>query len=367
LSKKALGETAVTGDALNESGVTSTHETLPVSRLGESIVVVSQLSKTFSDGKVKAVDGVSFDVKEGEIFGFLGPNGAGKTTTIRILTTLLRPTSGTATVCGYDIVHHPGDIRASVGIVPQDYTADEDMTGEENIIFCGDLYGIKRSISKERSKELLALVGLEDAAQRKVMTYSGGMRRRLEIATGLINHPKLLFLDEPTLGLDVQTRAAVWEYIKRLKTDYGMTLFMTTHYLEEADGICDRIAIIDHGKIVTMGTPAELKASLGGDVIELMIRETGEDLTPMIMQTQGVKEVKKVDHDYRIKAESGEETAPMIIDAIRSKGYHVTKIAVTKPSMDQVYLEYTGKSLRDEEATRAEMFRQRVTVRRARA
>ncbi len=367
MSKKALSESAVSKTTMNESSVMSQPETIPVPQLGGPIVVVEKLSKTFGDGKVRAVDGISFEVKEGEIFGFLGPNGAGKTTTIRMLTTLLRPTSGTATVCGYDIVHHPGDIRASVGIVPQDYTADEDMTGVENIIFCGDLYGIRRSISKERSKELLALVGLEDAADRKVMTYSGGMRRRLEIATGLINHPKLLFLDEPTLGLDVQTRAAVWEYIKKLKNDYGMTLFMTTHYLEEADGICDRIAIIDHGKIITMGTPAELKASLGGDIIELAIRETGEDLTPMIMQISGVKEVKKVNNDYRIKAELGEETAPMIIDAIRSKGYHVTKIAVTKPSMDQVYLEYTGKTLRDEEATRAEMFRQRVTVRRARA
>jgi len=367
LSKKALSENAVSTTSMNESSVVSQPETVPVPKLGESIVVVDRLSKTFSDGKVKAVDEISFEVKEGEIFGFLGPNGAGKTTTIRMLTTLLRPTSGTATVCGYDIVHQQGDIRASVGIVPQDYTADEDMTGVENIIFCGDLYGIKRSISKERSKELLALVGLEEAADRKVMTYSGGMRRRLEIATGLINHPRLLFLDEPTLGLDVQTRAAVWEYIKKLKTDYGMTLFMTTHYLEEADGICDRIAIIDHGKIITMGSPSELKASLGGDIIELTIKETGEDLTSMMMQTQGVKEVKKVNHDYRIKAELGEETAPMIIETIRSKGYHVTKIAVTKPSMDQVYLEYTGKTLRDEEATRAEMFRQRVTVRRARA
>jgi ABC-2 type transport system ATP-binding protein len=367
LSSNAVSENIASKPTMSDNGIMSQQETIPVPKPGESIVVVNQLSKTFGDGKVKAVDEISFEVRQGEIFGFLGPNGAGKTTTIRMLTTLLRPTSGSATVCGYDITHHPSDIRASVGNVPQDYTADEDMTGVENIIFCGDLYGIQRSISRQRSKELLALVGLEEAADRKVMTYSGGMRRRLEIAMGLINHPKLLFLDEPTLGLDVQTRAAVWEYIQKLKNDYGMTLFMTTHYLEEADGICDRIAIIDHGKIITMGTPSELKASLGGDIIELMIKETGEDLTPMIMQTAGVKEVKKVNNDYRIKAESGEETAPMIIDAIRAKGYHVSKIAVTKPTMDQVYLEYTGKTLRDEEATRAEMFRQRVTVRRARA
>lgn len=330
------------------------------------VIEVDGLTKIFSQN-LRAVDGVSFQVKEREIFGFLGPNGAGKTTTIKMLTTLLKPTSGSAIVCGYDVGHHASDVRASVGIVPQEYTADEDMTGRENIVFCADLYGIPGNVSKERAVELLAMVGLEDAADRKVMTYSGGMRRRLEIATGLVNHPKLLFLDEPTLGLDVQTRAAVWEYIKKLKYEYGMTLFMTTHYLEEADGVCDRIVIIDHGKIIKIGAPSELKASLGGDVIELGIKESAEDLTSMIMQTKGVKEVKKANNDYRIKAELGEETAPMIIDAIRAKGYHVSKISVTKPSMDQVYLEYTGRTIRDEEANRAEMFTQRVTVRRARS
>ncbi|MDV3277392.1 MAG: ATP-binding cassette domain-containing protein [Nitrososphaerales archaeon] len=331
-----------------------------------SIIEVKDLTRVFNE-HLKAVDGVSFEVKEREIFGFLGPNGAGKTTTIKMLTTLLKPTSGTATVCGYDVSHHSSDVRASVGIVPQEYTADEDMTGRQNITFAADLYGIPKGVSKDRAVELLTMVGLTEAADRKVMTYSGGMRRRLEIATGLVNHPKLLFLDEPTLGLDVQTRTAVWEYIQKLKKDYGMTLFMTTHYLEEADGVCDRIAIIDHGKIIKIGTPVELKASLGGDVIELGIKEAGEDLTPMIMQTSGVKEVKKTNSDYRIKAKLGEETAPRIIDAIRAKGYHVSKISVTKPSMDQVYLEYTGKSIRDEEASRAEMFTQRVTMRRARS
>lgn len=331
-----------------------------------NIVEVSGLTRVFN-AHLKAVDGISFDVKEREIFGFLGPNGAGKTTTIKMLTTLLRPSSGTAIVCGYDVAHHPNDVRASVGIVPQEYTADEDMTGRQNVIFAADLYGIPRSVSRERAVELLNLVGLTDAADRKVMTYSGGMRRRLELATGLVNHPKLLFLDEPTLGLDVQTRTAVWEYIQKLKREYGMTLFMTTHYLEEADGVCDRIAIIDHGKIVRIGTPAELKASLGGDVIELGVKGADEDLTGMMMKTEGVKEVKKIGNDYRIKAELGEETAPRIIDSIRARGLHVSRISVTKPSMDQVYLEYTGKSIREEEANRAEMFSQRATMRRARS
>ncbi len=330
------------------------------------IVTVEGLSKSFN-GKLKAVDEISFDVKEREIFGFLGPNGAGKTTTIKMLTTLLRPTAGSAAVCGYDIISKPNDVRASIGIVPQEYTADEDLTGRQNIVFCADLYGIPREVSRDRADELLDLVGLKDAANRKVQTYSGGMRRRLEIACGLINHPRLLFLDEPTLGLDVQTRTAVWEYIKKLKHDYGMTLFMTTHYLEEADGVCDRIAIIDHGKIVKIGTPSELKASLGGDIIELGIKESSEDLTPLITQSKSVREVKKTDSTYRIKAELGEEAAPDIIDAIRAKGYHVTRISVTKPSMDQVYLEYTGRTLRDVEADGAEAFAHRVTLRRARS
>ena len=334
---------------------------------GNGIVIdVSELTKTFN-GKMKAVDAVSFEVEEREIFGFLGPNGAGKTTTIKMLTTLLRPTSGTAVVCGYNITSHPNDVRASIGIVPQEYTADEDLTGQQNILFCSDLYGIPRSVSRERTAELLDLVGLKDAASRKVQTYSGGMRRRLEIACGLVNHPRLLFLDEPTLGLDVQTRTAVWDYIKKLKHDYGMTLFMTTHYLEEADGVCDRIAIIDHGKLIKVGAPDDLKASLGGDIIELGVKEGAEDLTPLIMQSKSVKDVKKTDSTYRIKAELGEEAAPEIIELIRAKGYHVSRISVTKPSMDQVYLEYTGRSLRDVEADRAEMFTQRATLRRARS
>jgi len=283
-----------------------------------AVIRVEGLSKSFND-KVKAVDNLSFEVGEREIFGFLGPNGAGKTTTIKMLTTLLKPSSGSAEVCGYDIASHPNDVRAAIGIVPQEYTADEDLTGQQNIRFCADLYGIPHGVSQGRTKELLDLVGLQDAADRKVQTYSGGMRRRLEIACGLINHPRLLFLDEPTLGLDVQTRTAVWDYIKRLKVEYGMTLFMTTHYLEEADGVCDRIAIIDHGRLVKIGSPGELKASLGGDVIELGVREA-EDLTELISQSKLVKGVKRVDSTYRIKAELGEEAAPDIIDAIRAKG-----------------------------------------------
>jgi len=332
---------------------------------GEGIVIdVEGLSKTF--GPLKAVDGISFQVHEGEIFGFLGPNGAGKTTTINMLTTLLKASGGKAMINGLDIHKHANEVRRTVGVVPQEYTADEDLTGLQNILLCADLYGIPRSESKTHAMELLDMVELSDAAGRKVSTYSGGMRRRLELAAGLINYPRLLFLDEPTLGLDVQTRAAVWKYIQMLQREYGMTLFLTTHYLEEADSLCDRIAIIDHGHIIKVGTPNELKASIGGDVIVVGVAEAEPDISADIRRITLVKEVKKTDHEYRIKSEVGEESSIQIIDLIRSKGLHVMKISLTKPTLDEAYLEFTGRNLRDEETNKAEMMKQRVTMARAR-
>lgn len=239
--------------------------------MSEDVIKAEGLTKVFNK-HLRAVDHVNFSVKHGEIFGFLGPNGAGKTTTINMLITILKPTEGKASVLGFDVAHQDNDVRNVVGVVPQEYTADEDLTGIENILLCADLYGIPRNTAKERAADLLKLVELTDFADKKVQTFSGGMRRRLELACGLINRPKVLFLDEPTLGLDVQTRTATWNYIRTLKKEYGMTLFMTTHYLEEADALCDRIAIIDHGKIVVVGPPEELKHSLGGDVITLGVR-----------------------------------------------------------------------------------------------
>jgi ABC-2 type transport system ATP-binding protein len=329
------------------------------------IVHVDHLTKSF--GQLKAVDEVSFDIVQGEIFGFLGPNGAGKSTTINMLTTLLPPTSGRAEVCGFDVAKHPNNVRRNVGVVPQDYTADEDMTGSQNILLCADLYGIPRSDSKEHADELLTLVELIDAKNRKVSTYSGGMRRRLELACGLINYPSLLFLDEPTLGLDVQTRTAVWKYIRKLKEEYGMTLFVTTHYLEEADSLCDRIAIIDHGHIVQIGTPQQLKESVGGDVIVVGVKESEPDISAAISKVNMVKDAKKIDNDYRIKTENGEEASPLIMDLIRSKGLHVTKISLTRPTLDEAYLELTGRTLREEETNRWSMASQRRTMRTARS
>jgi len=340
-------------------------EVASLQKTQSAIVHVENLSKSF--GKLKAVDSVTFEIREGEIFGFLGPNGAGKSTTIKMLTTLLKPSGGSALVCGYDVGKSANEVRRSVGVVPQEYTADEDMTGRENILLCADLYGIPRSNSIPHVEELLKLVELQDAADRKVSTYSGGMRRRLELASGLINYPKLLFLDEPTLGLDVQTRAAVWKYIRMLKFEYHMTLFLTTHYLEEADSLCDRVAIIDHGRIVKIGSPEELKASLGGDVIVVGVQESTPDISQDIARIKLVKDVKKTDNNYRIKAEMGEEASPQIMDLVRSKGLHVTKISLTKPTLDEVYLEYTGRTLREEETNRMAMMSQRINMSRARS
>lgn len=334
-------------------------------KLADDALIVKGLTKIFNKHLV-AVDHIDFTVKEGEIFGFLGPNGAGKTTTINMLITVLRPTEGDATVCSFDISKHAKDVRGCIGVVPQEYTADEDLTGQENILLCADLYGIPREVSRKRADELLDLVELTKFKDKQVQTYSGGMRRRLELACGLINRPHVFFLDEPTLGLDVQTREATWNYIKLLKKEYGMTVFMTTHYLEEADLLCDRIAIIDHGKIVTTGTPNELKEALGGDIMTLTVKDANADISNVVQKVPRVKEVKKQGGAYRIKLEEGEETAPAVLDAVRAAGQSVTRLSLTKPTLDEVYLEYTGRTLREEEGSRDDMFRQRVTMRRAR-
>jgi ABC-2 type transport system ATP-binding protein len=313
----------------------------------DDVIKVEGLTKIYNHSLV-AVDHINFSVKHGEIFGFLGPNGAGKTTTINMLITVTRPTEGKAVILGGDIAKQTMDVRGAIGVVPQEYTADEDLTGIENILLCADLYGIPRSVSKKRAADLLNLVELT----------------AFKLACGLINRPKVLFLDEPTLGLDVQTRAATWNYVKMLKKEFGMTLFLTTHYLEEADALCDRIAIIDHGKIVVIGIPTDLKDSLGGDIITLSIQKD-EDITELISKVEHVKEVKKENDSYRIKSSNGELTAPLIIEALRENGHVVTKLSLTKPTLNEVYLQYTGKSMRDAEESREGVMQQRMAMRRS--
>ena len=339
-------------------------EQIQTDSVDDEVIVVEGLTKVFNK-TVTAVDHINFSVKRGEIFGFLGPNGAGKTTTIKMLITVIHPTSGGAKILGGDIAKQGRDVRAAIGVVPQEYTADEDLTAMENIMLCADLYGIPRQVSKNRSMELLALVELTHFKDRRVETFSGGMRRRLELACGLINRPKVLFLDEPTLGLDVQTRVATWNYVKMLKKEFGMTLFLTTHYLEEADALCDRIAIMDHGKIVVIDRPGELKDSLGGDIITLSIQKEQQDITDLISKIEHVKEVKLEKGNYTIKSSNGEITAPLIIEALRKNGQIVTKLALTKPTLNEVYMQYTGRSMRDTEESADSVIAQRITMGRA--
>ena len=260
-----------------------------------SIIEVKALTKIFN-GKVRAVDEISFDVKEGEILGFLGPNGAGKTTTLNMLSTLLRPTSGTATVNGCDILAEPDAVRRSIGYVFQDPTLDLELTGRENLDFHGRIYGLKRDVRQQRIKELLELVQLTDRADDLVKTYSGGMKRRLEIARGLLHHPRVLFLDEPTLGLDPQTRRSIWEHIQRLNQNKNVTIILTTHYTEEADYLCGRILIIDFGKVVALDTPDELKARLEGDVVSLAFSDPGAigKIRPILEKRDWVRRIDLV-------------------------------------------------------------------------
>ena len=326
-----------------------------------AIIETRNLTKRF--GKLVAVDRVSISVEEGEIFGFLGPNGAGKTTTINVLTTLLRPSEGSAAVAGLDVVKEDNRVRSIIGLVPQDLTVDEDLTGMENMLLQARLYHVPMSKAKPRIEEVLELLTLADAAGRKVETYSGGMRKRLELAEGLIHYPRVLFLDEPTLGLDVQTRVAMWDYIRKLRDEQKITVFLTTHYMEEADALCDRIAIIDRGRIIAQGTPHELKESLGGDIVEIVLEGDSRDIMAVLNSLPSVKEVKNTDDVYRIKVSRGEEALPSIIEKLLRKKIEIRRASLTEPTLDQVYLEYTGKSIRESGNGREEVWRMRRYMR----
>jgi ABC-2 type transport system ATP-binding protein len=312
-----------------------------------AIIEVKDLVKVF-DKTIRAVDGINFEVQEGEIFGFLGPNGAGKSTTINMLVTLLKPTSGTALIMGLDVAKEPDKIRNIIGLVPQDLTVDDDLSGRENMILQSDLYNVPKKEAKERIDNLLGLVKLEDSADRMVKTYSGGMRKRLELAEGLIHRPSILFLDEPTLGLDIQTRSTMWAHIKDLKEKHDMTVFMTTHYLDEADSLCDRIGIIDNGRIMALDPPSTLKKSLGGDVLQIAV-DGEKDLTTILRAVPNVVEVKKEGSEYRVKVLKGEREMAPVLKAISDNSSEVSSVSLQRPNLDQVFLEYTGKSLRDAE------------------
>ncbi|HYC26946.1 MAG TPA: ATP-binding cassette domain-containing protein [Nitrososphaerales archaeon] len=330
-----------------------------------NVIEAENLTKVYG-GKVKAVDHISFHVEEGEVFGFLGPNGAGKTTTIKMLNTLASITEGKASVAGHDVAKHPGKVRESMGVVPQELTADDELSGFENMMLMARLHHMKGDEARRRSKDLMKLVDLDEAADRKVKTYSGGMRRRLQLVMGLLHEPKVLFLDEPTLGLDIQTRSRMWDYIKGLNKEKGLTVFMTTHYLEEADSLCDRIAIIDKGTIKVSGTPAALKESLGGDVVTIELADGSEDLTGFFRGIEGVKDVTRTDKVYRIMLPKTEKALPAIIAGVVQKGLEIRDLSFSKPTLDQVFLQVAGKSMRDEDASESDSAWENVKMERAR-
>ncbi|HEV2449861.1 MAG TPA: ATP-binding cassette domain-containing protein [Thermoplasmata archaeon] len=311
-------------------------------------------SSRAGDKGTVAVDGVSFQVRRGEIFGFLGPNGAGKTTTISILTTLLAPTSGSAQIEGIDVLARPLEVRHKLGLVFQKSTADEELTGRENMAIEAGLYGLSGPKVNARISELLAQMELAAWGDKFVKSYSGGMRRRLELAVGMVHDPQLVFLDEPTLGLDPQGRAGFWRYIQSLRETKGLTVFLTTHYLDEADQLCDRIAVIDHGKIIAMGTPRELKDSVGGDSLELSLAPGSKDPTEMLSAMPGVTGVSRTGDTYRVKCHNGESLVPKTVMAMEKAGIDVTGVTVIKPTLDEVFLGLTGHSYREEGEVAAE-------------
>jgi ABC-2 type transport system ATP-binding protein len=309
-------------------------------------------------GDVDAVAGVDLDVAPGEVFGLLGPNGAGKSTTIGMLCTLVRPTAGTATVAGHDVVRDRDRVRRDIGLVFQDPTLDGYLTGEQNLRFHADLYGVPRLLAGERIRQMLDLVGLSERAGDRVATYSGGMKRRLEIARGLLHAPRVLFLDEPTVGLDPQTRAAIWTYVRRLRDLGEVTILMTTHYLDEAEH-CDRIAIIDHGRIVVQDTPRALKAGIGRDRVTLGT----DDPVAAIAALREHFGIEADVHDGAVTfaVAGGAEFVPRLFGRL---GVPISAVQVARPSLDDVFLEYTGSTIRDAEASAAGPDRMRMAVRR---
>jgi ABC-2 type transport system ATP-binding protein len=321
-----------------------------------SAIRISELTKKFGD--LVAVDRVSFTVESGELFGLLGPNGAGKTTIINMLTTLLVPTSGSAVIAGYDIRTDSDNVRSSIGIIFQDPSLDIGLTGRENLDFHAMMYSIPAEERKKRIAEVLSVVRLTEKADTLVEYYSGGMKRRLEIARGLIHRPKVLFLDEPTLGLDAQTRRSIWEYIKNLNAEYATTVVLTTHYMEEADYLCDRIAVIDNGKIVALDTPENLKAKYKGDRVSLTVEgSTGPMISELEKQTW-VGEMFSDNGSISITVTNGEENIPELFRLAHRTGVTVSAVSLHKPTLEDVFIHLTGSSIREQEGSRKSAMRE---------
>jgi ABC-2 type transport system ATP-binding protein len=308
-----------------------------------NIIETFKLTKTFNG--LTAVDQLDINVESGEIFALLGPNGAGKTTTISMLCTILKPTSGTAKVNGFDIVKESMQVRKSIGIVFQDPSIDDRLTGRENLFMHANLYGVPAGEQKNRIDRVLKLVELEDRADDLMRTYSGGMRRRLELARGLIHYPKVLFLDEPTLGLDPQTRDHVWKYIRELKETHEITVVLTTHYMDEADRLSDRIAIMDYGKIIALDTPAKLKETLEGDVV-IIKASNPDDIASLVTQKMGLTHTHVANGSVEVTVKNGKSMLPRIVDTATQDKIFIESISLREPNLEDVFLHYTGRTIR---------------------
>jgi ABC-2 type transport system ATP-binding protein len=316
-------------------------------------IVVEDLHKRYGD--VQALNGVNFSVSEGEVFGLLGPNGAGKTTTVKVLATLTKPDSGRAEVVMQDVVKNPNGVRRTIGYVPQTSGVDRDATGRENLTLQGRIQGMRGAELKSRVNELLDLVGIEDAADRVVRGYSGGMKRRLDVALGLVHRPRVVYLDEPTTGLDPEARVSMWEELGRIAERESLTILLTTHYLEEADHLANRLAIVSRGQVVVEGTPNELKRSLAGDSVTVELLDGKVlDARRIIESLDGVREVRAEGRQLRSRVESGARAIPQILSALERNGIVVDAVDSHRPSLDDVYLHYTGRDFREEDEAATE-------------
>ena len=313
-------------------------------------IETKSLTKSFGD--LVAVNDISFSVEKGEIFGFLGPNGAGKSTTMMIFTTLLKPTSGQALVAGFDVMKNAKHVRENIGFVQQETTVDEYLTGRENLLLQAKLNHIPKNEINKRIDEVLDLIELSDKQDQAVVTYSGGMRKRLDIAGGLLHHPKVLFLDEPTVGLDIQTRRKIWQYIKKIHIEFEMTIFVTTHYMEEADSLCDRIGIMDHGKIQVIDTPENMKNALGNEIISLVV-DTNNNHDSFLEELKKIEFIKKINEDdlkLTLFTSNGTEVIPKIFQISSKLNIKINSISLTQPTLDDVFISYTGHEIRDDDS-----------------
>ncbi|MBA2288338.1 MAG: ATP-binding cassette domain-containing protein [Ktedonobacteraceae bacterium] len=342
---------------LAERYVTDIKEAAHAASLPDAVIDVQNLVKIYSGG-IEALKGISFCVREGEFFGFLGPNGAGKSTTIKILITLLARTGGTARILGYDVERDCNQVRRSIGYAAQEASPDDELTTRQNLDIMGNLYHMDGMSIKYRTEELLELMDLQDVARRSVGTLSGGLRKRLDLALALIHRPRVLFLDEPTTGLDPQSRAGLWHYLARLNKQEKLTIFLTTHYMEEVDKLCDRLAIVDHGQIIAEGSPSTLKAKLGGNLITLSFHDGEHAAEQQARSAQAIlaqrafvqnTTINQANHSLVLVVANGPEVVPLVVRALDDAQIAVAGLSLSSPSLDDVFLQYTGTRIRQED------------------